>query len=153
MKGMEYDQIYKMDKSNKDHEINVLRQNAENKRLDEEMRIKADDHHEHNKREMEKINKDFELKMTYAKADIGKMERELGLEETKENHRSEAEILKINKDSEKEFAEMKIDMEKFSLNNNNKITEMQNHHQIDLENIEIKKAEGCRCNYTVAKIR
>lgn len=141
MEDIKNNQIYRMEKLNKDHEINVSRQNAENRKLEEEMKIKADDHHESNKREMAKINNDFELKMTYAKADIEEKTRKLNIEESKENHRSEAEILKINKDSEIRNLEIQSDMEKFRLNNNNTIAEIQNKHKIDLENIEIKKKE------------
>ena len=112
MEDKKNEQEYRMDKLSKDHEINLLRQNAENKKLEEEMRIKSEDHHEKNKREMEKISKEFELKMTYAKADIEKTERELNIKEKTENHRNEAEILKINKDNEKAIAEMNADMEK-----------------------------------------
>lgn len=52
MKGMEYDYLLKDKALEKDHEINVMKQEQEGKKLEEEMKIKADDHRAKNEREM-----------------------------------------------------------------------------------------------------
>ena len=52
MKGMEYDYLLKDKTLDKEHEINILKQKQEEKRQEEELKIKADDHHAKNERDM-----------------------------------------------------------------------------------------------------
>ena len=141
MKGMEYDYKIRDKQIEKDHEINVMRQQQEGRRKEEELKIKSDDHHAKNLREMKKLEGEIEVNMAIAKGDIEAKFKKLAIEDKAQDQAHEANMKKIDYTHEENLAKMKSEEEKFKLRNANDLEKIKNKHEVDMANIDLKKTE------------
>ena len=141
MKGMEYDYLLKDKTIDKEHEINLLKQKQDEKRQDDEMKIKAEDHHAKNLREMKKLEGEINVDMAKAKGEIEVNLKKLNIEETVNKHDHEQKMQNMIFYHEESLAKMKSDEEKFKIENARKLEEMKYKNKEEMTNLEIKKNE------------
>jgi hypothetical protein len=139
MKGMEYDYLLKDKTIDKEHEINLLKQKQDEKRQDDEMKIKAEDHHAKNLRDMKELEGKINVDMAKAKGEIEANLKKLNIEETANNHDHEQKMQNMVFNHEESIAKMKSDEEKFKIENDRKLEEMKYKNKEEMINLEIKK--------------
>ena len=107
MKGMEYDYLLKDKTIDKEHEINLKKQKQDEKRQDDEMKIKAEDHHAKNLRDMKELEGKINVDMAKAKGEIEANLKKLNIEEEANNHEHEKKMQNMVFNHEESIAKMK----------------------------------------------
>ena len=130
-----------MEKEAKKHEIDLLKQNDESKKVDAQIEIDKNNSIEENRRKLIDLENSYSLKNKQLDANIKKELKKLEIEEKKVNNEHVKEIKNIDNKQVLDMQRLNMDAEKMRLDDKRQNKEIDNKYKLDMKDAEIKEKE------------